>query len=368
MKSSFSPTDLLEQMVAIDSTSGGEAELAAFLVETMNGLGFDAHIDEAGNAVGVKEAQDAGPDARELVLLGHMDTVPGEVPRKIEAGKLYGRGAVDAKGPLATFILAAARATPAPGTRLVVVGAVEEECATSKGARYRATFPAPEACIIGEPSGWDAITLGYKGCLHIEFDHAQDCGHGAGPQGTAAERCCEFWQSLKSMADRYNRDHDRLFDQLLPTLSQVRTTSDGLIDRVHAKMSVRLPPNLDTAALRDELASLAGEATLRFSGEEPAWTSPRTSPLARAFVRALREAGTSPRLKHKTGTSDMNILGPAWQCPILAYGPGDSLLDHTPNEHIELDEFERAIDVLQCAIETAGFAIERPLASSSHDR
>ena len=344
-------------MVAIDSPSGGEAELAAFLTGTMNALGFDAHIDDAGNAVGVKQAPDAGHGARELVLLGHMDTVPGDVPRKIEAGKLYGRGAVDAKGPLATFILAVARAVPAPGTRVVVVGAVEEECATSKGARYRATFPAPEACVIGEPSGWDAITLGYKGCLRIDYDYAQDCGHGAGPMGTAAESCAAFWQALKSSADRYNTDRERLFDQLLPTLSELRTSSNGLIDRARAKMSVRLPPAFDTSALRAELTALAGEARVRFYGEEPAWRSARSSPLARAFLGALRDAGASPRLKHKTGTSDMNILGPAWQCPILAYGPGDSLLDHTPNEHIELTEYERAIDVLRCAIENAGFAV-----------
>jgi LysW-gamma-L-lysine carboxypeptidase len=42
----------------------------------------------------------------------------------------------------------------------------------------------------------------------------------------------------------------------------------------------------------------------------------------------------------------MNIAGPAWRCPIVAYGPGDSSLDHTPNEHLDLAEYERAINVL----------------------
>ena len=52
----------------------------------------------------------------------------------------------------------------------------------------------------------------------------------------------------------------------------------------------------------------------------------------------------------KTGTSDMNVVGPAWNCPILAYGPGDSSLDHTPDEHVELAEDLRAVDVLEAAI------------------
>ena len=56
-------------------------------------------------------------------------------------------------------------------------------------------------------------------------------------------------------------------------------------------------------------------------------------------------AGT-PRTTVKLGTSDMNVVGPVWQCPILAYGPGDSSLDHTPEEHIVLDDYLRAIRVL----------------------
>lgn len=47
----------------------------------------------------------------------------------------------------------------------------------------------------------------------------------------------------------------------------------------------------------------------------------------------------------------MNIVGPVWDCPIVVYGPGDSSLDHTPNEHIETDEFHRGIDVLTRTLE-----------------
>jgi LysW-gamma-L-lysine carboxypeptidase len=50
----------------------------------------------------------------------------------------------------------------------------------------------------------------------------------------------------------------------------------------------------------------------------------------------------------------MNVVGPLWQCPIVAYGPGDSALDHTPNEHLSLDEYWRAITVLEHAVRTFG--------------
>jgi len=43
------------------------------------------------------------------------------------------------------------------------------------------------------------------------------------------------------------------------------------------------------------------------------------------------------------------VVGPVWNCPIVAYGPGNSSLDHTPNEHIEVEEYLRAIKVLERA-------------------
>ena len=54
----------------------------------------------------------------------------------------------------------------------------------------------------------------------------------------------------------------------------------------------------------------------------------------------------------KSGTSDMNVVGPAWGCPIVAYGPGDSALDHTPGEHILISEYVAAIGVLEAALAT----------------
>ena len=48
----------------------------------------------------------------------------------------------------------------------------------------------------------------------------------------------------------------------------------------------------------------------------------------------------------KTGTADLNVVGPVWGCPVVAYGPGDAALDHTPHERLSLEEYRRAVDVL----------------------
>ena len=92
-------------------------------------------------------------------------------------------------------------------------------------------------------------------------------------------------------------------------------------------------------------------ATLKYLPLDMPYQSGKNSRLVRAMLKAVRAEGGRPRFKLKTGTSDMNTVGPAWQCPIVAYGPGDSALDHTPEEHIDVEEYERAIDVLARALE-----------------
>ena len=92
------------------------------------------------------------------------------------------------------------------------------------------------------------------------------------------------------------------------------------------------------------------EMQISFRGEEQAFQSSRTTPLARAFVSALRATNVQPTFKLKTGTSDMNVVGPTWGENIVAYGPGDSRLDHTPQEHILIEEYLHAIDVLESVL------------------
>lgn len=212
------PVALLTRMLEIPSVSTHEAELARVLAAEMARLGFESFVDEAGNAIGIVGE---GPD---VALLGHIDTVPGAIPVRIEDGKLYGRGAVDAKGPFAAFICAAARLAVS-GTRLpfrlVLIGAVEEEAASSKGARYAAGRYHPVACIIGEPSGWDRITLGYKGRLLVDGVWEQPMSHSAGRETSAAERAVAFWNDVAAHCAAYNQGRERLFDQLLPSLRSI---------------------------------------------------------------------------------------------------------------------------------------------------
>ena len=122
--------ELLEGLLQRYSPTHHEAEAVNYLVAQMSAAGFAARVDEVGNAVGV-----IGDGPREVLLLGHIDTVPGFIEVRREDDRLYGRGAVDAKGPLACFTAASALAGARAGYRFVVIGAVGEE-GDSRGAQW----------------------------------------------------------------------------------------------------------------------------------------------------------------------------------------------------------------------------------------
>ena len=327
-----------------------------WLVARMAERGFRASVDDAGNAVG-----EIGDGPRHVVLLGHIDTVPGEIDVRMEAGELVGRGAVDAKGPLAAFVAAATK--PVAGLRVTVVGAVEEESPTSAGARYRATLGAPDWCVIGEPSGWDAVTVAYKGRLALRVSLSRPARHGAAPGMTCSEEALALWSSVRTAAERRTRGTDGFarLDCRLEGMSG--GSSDGLVERAELRVGYRIPPGITTDELEQEIRAIGtehvGEAAIeieRMGAEEPARTA-RTTPLARAFVGAIADAGGKATFKVKSGTSDMNVLAPAWGCPMVAYGPGDSRYDHTPMERLDLSDYERSIRVLKSVLARAGHPI-----------
>jgi len=359
-------TELIRGLVAISSLSRQEARASAWLVEQMRANGYErAFVDEVGNAVG--ELGDPSA-SRTIVLLGHIDTVPGNIPVRIEPSAdgdlLFGRGSVDAKGPLATFVAGAARFGAArarsAGLRVVVVGAVEEEAATSKGARFIASRfdghqePVPTACIIGEPSHWNRVTLGYKGRLLLDLTADQPMAHTAGPDASVASVVVDLWNWVTSHAARYNDGKAKAFDQLSPSLRRfITSTNAEMHDLVDAQFAWRLPVGFNAETLRQEItawpADVKARFDFRFRGHEQAWRGARNNALVRSFLAGVRTEDPSAQLGFvlKTGTSDMNVVAPVWQCPIVAYGPGDSALDHTPHEHLPLDEYWTAVNVIQ---------------------
>jgi LysW-gamma-L-lysine carboxypeptidase len=338
------PVDLLQTLVSIYSPSGEETEAVQALVNWMREHGFVAYIDEVGNAVGIRGRATA---PHTLLLLGHIDTVPGKIAVRVEDGCLYGRGSVDAKGSLCAFAEATALAGIPDDWRVMVVGAVEEEISTSKGAHHIRQSLQPDMCIIGEPSGAGRITLGYKGRLLADITVQQSLAHTARDEPSAGALGADIWQTIHQDCAAINAERPQLFDRVLCRLQAFNTASDGFTESARLTVGFRLPPDYPPTAIQARIQTLLPSGTeVRFYGMENAYRAEKNTPLVRALLRALRTQGYQPAFVMKTGTSDMNVVGAVWDCPIVAYGPGDSNLDHTPHEHLDLAEYQQAVAVL----------------------
>jgi LysW-gamma-L-lysine carboxypeptidase len=206
--------------------------------------------------------------------------------------------------------------------------------------------------VIGEPSGWDAIVLGYKGSHSLTARYACNLSHSAGPELTAAETLVGFWSIVLHWLRAINGDTEPGFASLDGVLRDLDSGNDGLTQWASLGATFRLPPGIAAAQVQSEVDAIARdlgvETDWAFNAE--AYRCDRRSPLVAPFIAAIRAQGVAPRTKVKTGTSDMNVVGPAWGCPMLAYGPGDSSYDHTPDEQIVLADVDRAVDVLADAL------------------
>ncbi|WP_019854050.1 M20/M25/M40 family metallo-hydrolase [Actinopolyspora mortivallis] len=332
---------LLSRAVQIPSVSGDENALAEYLESWCRSEGIASRTDEAGNLVAER-----GTGPRTLMLLGHMDTVPFHWPPEWDGDRLSGRGSVDAKASLATFLEVLRDATVPPGWRIRVVGAVEEEISSSRGAFHvRDNYPA-EAVVIGEPSGSGALTLGYYGLFKLRITASVPSGHSAGFDALSAPDA--LIGSVETIRSAVLKEAPEALSAVIDM-----SCASG-VDQHSATgiLNFRIPPDVDVEELRETVEAVRTQrVSVEYLRATPGYVSARSSPLTRSFGRALRRNGLRPRYLLKKGTADMNTLATTWRdVPMVAYGPGDSALDHTEHEHVTASEYRAARSTLADAV------------------
>ncbi len=330
---------LIKDMVEIYSPTGSEEKLVDFLVLWANNNGFRAYKDEVGNLIAEKGT------GREILLVGHVDTISGEIKVRIQDRKLHGRGAVDAKGALACF-LEAAKAVDRG--RIVVIGAVDEE-GDSKGARNILNKFNPEYIIVGEPSGWSNLNIGYKGTINLYYMDENEKEHGSSLGPNCYEEAIDFYYRLKTFCESFNHERS-LFEQLGIKLSAINSRDDGFNEYIEMAVNFRIPVGFSLKGLKNFVDENKGKAHINYSSVEKPVRVDKGNKLVSGFIRAIRSVGKEVKFKLKSGTSDMNLLQD-YKVPIVTYGPGDFRLEHSPNEYLDLDEYEKAITILERVLE-----------------
>ena len=346
---------VLLDALKIYSPTTQEADLARFLAEKLDRLGYSkVRIDRAGNAVG-----EIGTGRTRLLLCGHMDTVPGKLPVIMKEGRIYGRGAADAKSPLCALLVAGAAMADA-GIRTTFAGVTQEE---GEGAGIEQMIRGGTAfdhAIFGEPSGASRITVGYRGRVSLYVTVKTAGGHAGSPW--AQRSAFDEFTHLLSRVRAYERskevagDHFRSLS-VSPTLVRAGVYHNVIPNQCEATLDLRLPPGVPSSKAISEIQDVAKQTDegveIDIVPGEPteAYQADTGSRIVRAFQRAIiLRLKTRPSLVRKTGTGDMNTFAHKKQAECVTYGPGSSGTSHTDGEMVEIRDYLNSIEVLKEAI------------------
>lgn len=323
---SVDPLALARQLIDIESTTGNEGAVAAVLADYLRRRGYSVLEQplEGNQRVNVI----AAVGEPEVVFSTHFDCVPPFFPSRVEDGKLFGRGACDAKGILAAQVAAAERLRAAGETRIGLVFVAGEERG-SDGAKAANRIGSNARFLInGEPTD---LRLGAatRGCFRVRLTATGKAAHSGYPElgESAIEKLIDCLMSLRAT--------EWPSDPLLGTTHYtVGLITGGVAPNV-------IPPNAeaevffrtvgDHGPLRDTLhQALNGRVQVEEILELPAMRMHTVPGFDTAVFSYF---------------SDIPFL-PNWGTPLLL-GPGSIHVAHTDREHLAIDELTRAVDVYE---------------------
>jgi [amino group carrier protein]-lysine/ornithine hydrolase len=352
---------LLLDSLRVYSPTKKESRLSRLLRARMRDLGFkNVRTDRAGNAIG-----EVGTGKRHLLLCGHMDTVPGVIRVRREGERIYGRGAADAKSPMCAMISAAASME---GPLRVTMACVTREEGDSLGVNTLIDDGGDyEAAVFGEPGGAHRVALGYRGRVEGVLTVRTQGGHASSSwaHASAVDEAMGAVGKMKEYekARQVSEDHYRSVNVSL-TMIAGGSYSNVIPKACTATLDVRTPPGVSSATVESDLTGIIEEYSrtrphvsfqLRFAEATESYEAPKDSLLVRAFQRSIiTNLSTRPVMTHKTGTGDMNTLAQRIGIPCVTYGPGDSKLEHTEGEYVEVGDYLNSIKVLKGVIREFG--------------
>jgi acetylornithine deacetylase/succinyl-diaminopimelate desuccinylase family protein len=354
---------------AVSGPEFSEAAVADHVATYLRRHSVDVQVDEVSpGRPNVTGYVDAGA-ANTIMLQAHLDTVNAEgmtvdpFGAEVKDGCLFGRGACDAKGSLATFLQALVEALKTPGAlrhNIVLLATTDEEYKFT-GARHavrlglRADFG-----IAGEPTSLKIIRA-HKGVVRWYLRTAGTAAHAAYP--TRGENAIYRMGHVLVRLETYARD---LLGRSPHPLLGTPSLSVGLInggqavnivpDRCQIEVDRRTVPGEDTetvlAGVAACLESLSGwemsTPHLAVGGMDVPANAPVVNKLSDA-IRSVIGLATVEGAFYATDAGIFNGGG----IPTVVFGPGDIALAHTATEHIPLAELRQATDIVRTLLVTA---------------
>jgi LysW-gamma-L-lysine carboxypeptidase len=350
---------LLKNALEIYTPSRSEAQLANLIKEKcLDDLGFEkVNIDSVGNVIATKGSGDP-----RILLCGHMDTVPGLIPVRIDSGFLFGRGASDAKGPLISMLLACSEFKQS-GT-IIFAGVVDEEGNATGIKELVKNKLSVDYAIFGEPSGINRITISYKGRLALRLTcDVLDSAHASAPwlSRNSIEEVYKVWELLgNEISLKYNKT-DKKSESVSLSLTEISGGSSHNVTPQKCKITIdiRVPNGVKCLKVLDSLDKSIKKIsetrklkiTYRIEDITEPFEADHSSPLVRALSLSILDiCKIRPALLRKTGTGDMNVLGNSLNIPVVTYGPGEPHASHSRDERVEIQSYLTSIEIYNRAL------------------
>ncbi len=336
---------------------GAEAAAAEYVVERLRSLGAEAALQEVApgraNALG-RLVFGPGPV---LMFNSHLDVVPVEssaqLTPRLENGRLYGRGACDAKGAVAAMLQAArALVQDRPGGGILVLAAVADEEVGGLGSRHLvgAGGVRADAAVVGEPTD-NRINLGSRGALRVAVTFAGRAAHSSEPARgeNAIYRAARFALAVESW-------HADIATRPVPAAVSTTVVAGGskiniIPDSCTVQVDRRLAPGESVRDAERELKQVleklrSADPGLRWSIEPIGACKPSTAlDAAHPFARlALDVVGGEGELFR--GGTDAPYLGDAG-IPSVILGPGSLDQAHTADEWVSTQALSDAADLYE---------------------
>ncbi len=366
--------EFASRLIQTSSMPGKEGDVAALIQREMAALGYDdVSVDGAGNVIGVVRGSGGGPT---VMFNTHMDHVSPGNPAAwtvdpfsgvVRDGFLWGRGAVDIKGPLACQVHGVGMLRGAnlrPRGDVFVVCVVQEEVG-GVGTRYLVEHLRADRAVVGEPSS-NSLTRGHRGRMELIVEvrgrsaHASMPARGVNPHYVLST----FLESLRHLP---MAEHHLLgASTVAPTLYQTDQTSSNVIPAVcRLYLDWRNIPGESPEEVLDVLTPLlnaaltegsAGEITVRsdqlttYTGHQvlygalfPAFETPADHVVVTGARHALETALERPvAVGVWPFATDGGHLMQAG-IPTVGFAPGDVAMCHVADERISIAQMVEAL-------------------------
>ncbi|NWG18073.1 MAG: ArgE/DapE family deacylase [Chloroflexi bacterium] len=367
-------TAYLKEMVQINSINpglsqggAGEGAVAGWLSRTCKELGLDVRLQEtAPGRSNVLARWPGSGGGKSLLLTGHTDVVGVEnmtgnpFDARVENGRLYGRGALDMKGGLASILgaVAALRAMAFQPAGDLWLGFVTDEEYKSSGTEMMVQEIRPDAAILTEPTGLQ-ICIAHKGFAWLSLNTIGRSAHGS-LYNAGVDAIVNMGRLLARLECL---EHDRLPGREHPLLGRssvhASTITGGVgwstyPDRCELRIEHRLLPDEKAESTlawwRETLAELAAadpqfRAEVQLDFARPGYEIAPDAPIVRALDGAYsRTTGEAPIYMGMPAWLDSAILGREG-IPTVIFGPGGEGA-HAAVEYVNLDEVFRCAAVL----------------------